>query len=157
MTKGKIFGSFLKAGFNLDKMSAKLIAQMDTELSVADVATTTRSTAGSQNAPPGLKPIGVLGEVLVHAGDISLAVVTPLVLPVEHYVIGLDHMKTQQSVLGCKRRIEGLQLNATDVEWSTGEGPAVEGTARNLLLAMTGRKSVLGQLSGDGAATLRSR
>ena len=110
VSKGKIFFSFLGSGFNLDKMSAKFVKSMSTEMSTDDIVAKTRETAGSQSAPPGLKPMGVLGEVLTHSGDISLAVGKPFDLPVDHYVVGLDYMKDVQPVVGCKKRIEGLQL-----------------------------------------------
>ena len=46
--------------------------------------------------PPGLKPLGVLAEVLVHAGDISEGVGRPLAFPTDHYVAGLDFLKDMQ-------------------------------------------------------------
>jgi uncharacterized protein (TIGR03083 family) len=157
MSKGKVFFSFLGSGFNLDKMSAKLIAQMTADLSNDEVIALMRSSAGSQSAPPGLKPVGVLTEVLVHAGDISLALDKPLDLPAAHYVTALDHMKDVQPVLGCKKRIEGLTMRATDADWSTGEGPVVEGDVKHLASAIAGRRGAIDDLSGDGVAIMRER
>ncbi len=157
MSKGQIFGAFLGSGFNLDKMSAKLVAKMTASMSTDEIVSQTRATAGVQSAPPGLKPIGVLAEVLTHATDVSLAVGKPFDLPIDHYVMGLEHMKDVQPVLGCKKRIAGLQLKATDADWSTGSGPLVEGTAKLLLSAMTGRSAAYDQLTGDGVATLQTR
>ncbi|MBI2706149.1 MAG: maleylpyruvate isomerase family mycothiol-dependent enzyme [Actinobacteria bacterium] len=157
MSKGQVFFSFLKAGFNLDKMSAKLIDKMTAELSTDEIVARTSASASSTKAPPGLKPLGVLGEVLIHTADISLAVDKPFDLPVDHYVAGLDYMKDVQPVLGCKKRIEGLKLSATDSEWSTGDGPPVEGPSKLLLLAMAGRKPVLEELAGEGVDAMRDR
>ena len=157
MSKGQIFFSFLGSGFNLDKMSAKLVKQMTAELSPDQIVAKTRDTAGVQSAPPGLKPLGVFGEVLTHTSDISLALKKPLDLPVEHYVIGLDYMKDVQPVLGCKKRIEGLQMKASDADWSTGDGPLVEGPAKELLSAMTGRRAALDALTGDGVDIMKVR
>jgi hypothetical protein len=50
-----------------------------------------------------------------------------------------------------------LTLNATDMELTVGSGPLVEGPAISLLLAASGRKSVLNELSGSGVPLLRSR
>ena len=157
MSKGQVFLSFLKAGFNLNKMSDTLVKRMTSAMSTEQVVDTMRSTAGSRSAPPGLKPVGVLSELLVHASDVSLALGKPLQLPVDHYVVGLDHMKNVQPVMGCKRRIAGLQLKATDTAWSTGEGPLVEGDAQHLLSAMTGRKAALDSLRGDGVEVMHGR
>ena len=46
---------------------------------------------------------------------------------------------------------------ATDAEWSHGTGPEVSGPILSLVMAMTGRKAPLDDLTGDGVATLRSR
>src|SRR3954453_10797645 len=57
MSKGQVFGAFLKAGFNLDKMSAKLVDRMSSSMTADEIVTVTRETAGSRSAPPGLKPL----------------------------------------------------------------------------------------------------
>ena len=157
MPKGKVVLGFLGSGFNLDKFSGKLVDKMTSEMSTDDIIASTRDTAASKQMPPGLKPMGVFGEVLIHTADVSLAVGKPFDLPVDHYVAGLDYMKDLQPVLGCKKRIAGLQLKANDTDWSLGEGPAVMGTAKELLSAMTGRKAALDGLSGEGVDILRSR
>jgi uncharacterized protein (TIGR03083 family) len=155
--KGRIFLNFLGSGFNLDKFSAKMVARITSEQTTEQLTASIGATASSRSAPPGLKPIGILAEVLVHAGDISEGVGRPLAFPTEHYVAALDYLKDVQPALGCKQRIEGLQLRATDTDWSHGEGPLVEGTAQHLTLAMTGRTDVHDHLSGDGVDTLRGR
>jgi uncharacterized protein (TIGR03083 family) len=157
MSKGQVFFAFLRTGFNLDKMSARFVTDLTARMSTDEMVAQTRDTAGVRRAPPGLKPMGVLGEVLTHTSDVSRALGRPLDLPVEHYVMGLDYMKDVQPVLGCKERIAGLHLEATDADWSTGEGPLVTGPAQAMLLAMTGRSAALADLTGDGVAILQSR
>jgi uncharacterized protein (TIGR03083 family) len=157
MSKGQVFRSFLGSGFNLDKMSAKLIAQKSPVMSADQIVAITRQSAGSENAPPGLKPLGVLGEILVHTTDVADAVGKPLDLPVEHYVTGLEYMKDVQPVLGCKKRVAGLTLKASDADWTTGDGPLVQGDAKHLLSAMAGRRSSMDALTGDGVDVMRSR
>ncbi len=157
MSKGQVFRSFLGSGFNLDKMNAKLVKKITADMSTADIAAKTRASAGSRLMPPGLKLHGVLTELVVHSSDISAGAGTSFSLPVEDYIAALVHLKDVQPVFGAKKRIAGLTLRATDTEWSTGSGPAVEGPAEQLLLAVAGRQSALERLSGDGLATLRGR
>ena len=157
VSKGSIFFNFLTSGFNLDKFSAKMVSRITGEKSPDDIAAAMADSAGSRNNPPGLKPPGIFAEVLVHAGDISEAVGRPLAFPTDHYVVGLEYLKDVQQALGCRERIAGLGLSATDADWSHGDGPTVEGTAQHLALAMAGRTPVLDHLSGDGVDTLRSR
>ncbi len=59
--------------------------------------------------------------------------------------------------LGAGRRIRGLQLRATDVDWAHGPGPEVTGPGEALLMAMTGRRAALADLSGPGRAMLAAR
>ena len=156
-SKGQVFRSFLGSGFNLEKMNAKYVRTITAEMSAADIAAATRTSAGSRFMPPGLKLSGVLTELVVHSSDISEGVGRAFDLPVEDYVAALDHLKTVQPVLGSKKRIAGLTLRATDTAWSTGSGPVVEGPAQQLLLAVAGRRTALDRLSGDGLATMRAR
>ncbi|MEE6140338.1 maleylpyruvate isomerase family mycothiol-dependent enzyme [Mycobacterium sp. 050128] len=59
--------------------------------------------------------------------------------------------------LGAGRRIKGLRLRATDIDWQHGEGLEVSGTGEALLMAMAGRHSVVTELDGPGQATLAAR
>ncbi len=59
--------------------------------------------------------------------------------------------------VGGKMRIAGLRLDASDLDWSHGDGTEVTGPAISLILAMTGRRAGLSDLSGPGQATLTSR
>lgn len=156
-SKGQIFGSFLKSGFNLDKLNARYVSDITNSMSPEQIVSTMRATAGVRSAPPGLPPVGVLNEVVVHSMDISRAIGKPFVLPIEYYVMALDHAKSVQSVLGCKQRIAGLTLRASDSSWTTGSGPSVEGPTDLLLAAMTGRKGALSFLVGPGVESLSSR
>jgi len=157
MSKGKVFRSFASSGFNLDKMNAKLVSQMTSTMTAEQIAAATRESAGSHGMPPGLKLPGVLTELVIHSGDIAGALGGSFALPVDDYVAGLEHLKDAQPVFGCKERIKGLRLVATDADWSTGDGPSVEGGAQDLLMAMTGRAAAFASLAGEGVATMRSR
>jgi hypothetical protein len=60
-------------------------------------------------------------------------------------------------LIGSKNRVAGLTLRASDADWSHGTGPEVSGPILSLVMAMTGRKAAIDDLSGEGVATLRSR
>jgi len=156
MSKGKVFVAFAGSGFNLDKFSQKQVDRM-ASMAPAEIIDMTRSTAGSQNMPPGLKPLGVLTEVLVHGADIAAPRGDTLAVPADHYVAALDHLKGQKAVFHTPARIEGLRLEATDATWSTGDGALVQGPSHALLLAMAGRDQAYDALEGDGVATMRAR
>jgi hypothetical protein len=68
-----------------------------------------------------------------------------------------DFYKGSNLIVGAKKRIAGLTLNATDANWSTGDGPEVSGPILSLVMVMTGRQAALADLTGNGVTTLSSR
>ncbi|HEY5023343.1 MAG TPA: maleylpyruvate isomerase family mycothiol-dependent enzyme [Acidimicrobiales bacterium] len=122
----------------------------------AEIIERLRARTTTTNHPPA--PVGaMLGEVVVHGEDIRrpLGVSSP-VAP-DAVVACLEMYKRANFPVGTKKRIAGLRLAASDVDWSHGTGPDVNGPALSLLLAMTGRALGLDALTGDGVAVLRSR
>jgi hypothetical protein len=54
-----------------------------------------------------------------------------------------------------RRRLGGLRLTATDVDWTVGSGADVNGPISAVLLLLTGRAAIAAPLlSGDGTAHL---
>ncbi len=92
----------------------------------------------------------------VHHQDIRRTLARPRTIPAERLtrVLGLVPGNPR---LGAGRRIRGLRLRATDVDWTHGRGPEVTGPGEALLMAMTGRTAALTDLDGPGLATLAHR
>ncbi len=98
-----------------------------------------------------------LVDHMIHHQDMRRPLGRPREIPQQRLEASLDAMPTIGGFLGSKKRMRGLRWQATDMDWSWGEGPSVEGPAEALMLAASGRSSALDDLSGDGVATLRSR
>ena len=77
--------------------------------------------------------------------------------PAEHLTTLAEFYKKTGAPLRAKKRLEGLKLRATDVDWSAGEGPEVSGPCMSLILGMVGRADALADCAGDGVQTLKSR
>jgi hypothetical protein len=45
--------------------------------------------------------------------------------------------------------VSGVQLQATDLDWSLGQGPPLRGPAASLVLLLTGRRVPDGVLTGS--------
>jgi len=92
----------------------------------------------------------------VHHQDIRRALGRPRTVPEDRLrrVLGLVPGNPR---LGAGRRIRGLRLRATDIDWTHGVGPEVSGPGEALLMAMTGRPAALADLGGPGRATLARR
>ncbi len=92
----------------------------------------------------------------IHHQDIRRALKLPRTVPPERLRRVLQLTRGNPR-LGVTRRIKGLQLRATDIEWATGSGPEVIGPGEALLMAMTGRPDALADLSGPGQPALAAR
>ncbi|MCA2241846.1 maleylpyruvate isomerase family mycothiol-dependent enzyme [Mycobacterium sp. WUMAC-067] len=92
----------------------------------------------------------------IHHQDIRRALDRPREVPPERLARILPLVPGNPR-LGAGRRIRGLRLRATDLEWTHGDGPEVTGPAEALLMAMSGHPAALADLGGPGHATLADR
>jgi uncharacterized protein (TIGR03083 family) len=155
ITPASFFPKLLGSGFSFTRMQRKDIAS-ERGTSAQDTLSRFRDVAGSVKHPPG--PIDTMvGETIVHAEDIRRPIGIKHTYPSEAAVRTADFYKGSNLIVGTKRRIAGLTLRATDTDWSHGTGPEISGPIVSLVMAMTGRKASLEDLSGDGLNTLRGR
>jgi uncharacterized protein (TIGR03083 family) len=92
----------------------------------------------------------------IHHQDIRRTLGQPRTIPADRLkrVLGLVPGNPR---LGAGRRIRGLRLRATDIDWAHGHGPEVIGPGEALLMAMAGRPAALADLAGPGHTTLAAR
>jgi uncharacterized protein (TIGR03083 family) len=152
---GKWFVNFAGSGFRFNTMVNKDIARL-TEGGPAQTLARFRAVENANGHPPGPTDTW-LGETLVHAEDIR----RPLGIAHEYDAQALtqaaEFYTKSNLLIGSKKRVAGLTLRATDIDWSTGTGPEVAGPAISIVMAMTGRSCGLDDLKGDGVDTLRAR
>jgi uncharacterized protein (TIGR03083 family) len=155
MTPPKFLTRFAAAGFDFNKFAARQVA-VEGSGGPAGTLAAFRAAQSRTSAPPGPKDTW-LGEAFVHGEDIRrpLGIARSYPLPYVTRVISL--YANSNAIIGGKRRVAGLTLRATDTDFSIGEGPVVEGRAVDLMLAATGRKRALADLSGPGLETLAGR
>ena len=155
MSPSKFFGKMLTSGFNFSRMTSKEIAE---EMGDTPAETLARFSAeiDSSGHPPGPND-SWLGEALVHAEDIRRPLNIQHTYPTECAVQVADFYKGSNLLIGAKKRIDGVTLVATDTDWRYGAGPEVSGPIMSLVLAMTGRKAAIGDLTGPGLQTLELR
>jgi uncharacterized protein (TIGR03083 family) len=155
ITFGHFAPGFVASGFNFGKFTDKDLRQYAAG-SPDEVMSRFRSIITSTRKPPGPAYVA-LGEVMVHGEDIRRALGSEGDHPAEHVVTLAEMYKKTGGPLKAKKRIAELRLAATDVDWSTGEGPEVRGPGMSLIMAMVGRQGALTDCSGPGVETLRSR
>jgi len=154
-TPGSFFGGMIGSGFRFNSMVAKQ-AKREAEASPAEIIARFKDTVNKTNHPPG-PAIAMLGEVIVHGEDVR----RPLGISAAHSAEALktvaDFYMKSNLLIGAKKRSAGLEVKASDIDWSNGSGPEVTGPAIALLVTLTGRRGAEGELSGPGVSTLVGR
>jgi uncharacterized protein (TIGR03083 family) len=146
----------MKNGMSFNRYIAREALEVGTA-STESLLTGLRATVGRRKTPPMTKPVVMLMDTVCHSADIRRPLGITRKLPEDTLIEVAENVKNVGFPLGAKKRVAGLRLVATDLAWSTGEGPSVEGPAESLILAMAGRRNGLNELSGEGVATLAAR
>ncbi|MDQ1468361.1 MAG: hypothetical protein QOH10_2776 [Actinomycetota bacterium] len=155
ITAGHFFPGIVRNGFSFDRFVDNDLRQYAAG-SPSDVKQRFDGIIDSNRTPPGPSYVA-LGEVMVHGEDIRRPFGAKGDHSAEHLVTLAERYKKTGPPLRAKKRIAGLKLTATDIDWSTGEGPEVSGPAMSLILAMVGRAPALDDCTGPGVDTLRQR
>lgn len=93
---------------------------------------------------------------MIHHQDIRRPLGATRTIPAERLLPALSFARIAPPI-GAFWRARGLRLVATDVGWSAGRGPEVRGPAEAVLMAISGRQGIVGELTGPGATTLACR
>jgi uncharacterized protein (TIGR03083 family) len=144
----------LLARGNFQRMSDGL-ASRDGELPREQLTAVLTEKAEFPWKPPGGGLESALTHQVVHGLDITVALGLdrPLPEPVLAAVLGTVTGPLSLKHFGVD--VSGLQLSATDLDWTLGTGSPVRGQARDLLLLLTGRRVPAGALTGAGAGSVR--
>jgi uncharacterized protein (TIGR03083 family) len=156
LTPPKFFGKLVASGFRFSTMTSREIDRIGAGAKPADLVAALAARVDARTAPPG-PATSWLGETIVHGEDVFRAVGAYREHPVGHLVAVADFYAGGNLLIGAKKRIEGVTLRATDTDWTHGTGPEATGPLLALVMAMTGRKTALDDLTGDGIDVLRSR
>jgi uncharacterized protein (TIGR03083 family) len=156
LSTGQILGKAVRYGFRIDTMLEREARKLG-DSPPDQLARSLRENAGSRSLPPGVKATNVAIDVFVHTQDIRRPLAKPCEYPEERLRAVADAESAMNIGFPAKKRIAGLKLRATDVDWTHGDGPEVTGPAEALIMAMGGRGAALADLSGNGLATLTAR
>lgn len=155
MTPPKFLLKFASAGFNFNKFAATQVT-VESAGGPASTLAAFRAAELRESAPPGPKETW-LGEAFVHGEDIRRPLGIKRQYPVSEVARAISFYARSDTIIGGKTRVAGVTLRATDTNFSVGSGPLVEGPAISLLLAASGRRTALDELTGPGVGTLRAR
>jgi len=121
----------------------------------AELVADLRGSADSRRKPAITTLDNLLFDVLVHVQDVALPLGVECPPPPAAAREGVERVWRMGWPFWAKRKLRGLRLEATDVDWTVGDGPVVRGPAQALLLLLTGRAAAaLPALAGPGVARL---
>jgi uncharacterized protein (TIGR03083 family) len=155
MTPGRFFGKLAGSGFRFNAMNDKGV-QEEQGATPAGALAAFKSVLDRTTSPPG--PLdAMVAEIVIHSQDIRRPLGIAHTFQPEALTLVGNFVTRGNLLLGGKRRSTGLTLIASDVDWTHGSGQEVRGPLASIILALTGRKVGLADLTGDGVAILSGR
>jgi len=151
----RFFSSLVSSGFSFEGVQQKGIAA-ERGATGAETLEHFSAVLDSKRKPPGPMETPV-GEVIVHGEDIRRPLGIGHTTDAQWATRMADSYRGSNLIIGGKKRASGLTFRATDADWTAGSGPEVAGPAISIVLAITGRKAALGDLSGDGVDVISRR
>ncbi|MDT7575754.1 MAG: hypothetical protein QOH17_2087 [Pseudonocardiales bacterium] len=155
LSLARVTARMVRTGFNNDRANAIGVTAL-TALSNAELLAYARDHIQPRGLTAMMGGKIALTDGMIHQQDIRRPLGQPRDIPTARLAAALDTARTAPT-LAATKRIRGLTLKATDLDWTTGDGPIVEGPGEALLMAITGRKGITPELSGPGLSILAAR
>jgi uncharacterized protein (TIGR03083 family) len=152
---GGLVGRFLRGGLLPDRVNAVGVAAY-ADRSTDDLLALVRGHLQPRGLTAGFGGRIALTDGLIHHQDIRRPLGLRRDIPADRMLCALEFARTAPTIRAAKR-IRGLTLIASDLGWTAGSGPAVEGSAESLLMAIAGRRGAAQELTGAGQPTLADR
>jgi uncharacterized protein (TIGR03083 family) len=132
---------------NFNRMADRC-ARRDAAASAAELTAALRDNAEHPWKPPGGGLAGALTHDVIHGLDITVALGIERAVPADRLAVVLDSITSARSLKFFGARLAGIQLRATDTDWSFGSGTPVTGAAQDLALVVCGRRLPPGRVDG---------
>ncbi|WP_280400099.1 maleylpyruvate isomerase family mycothiol-dependent enzyme [Nocardia carnea] len=110
----------------------------------AELLTELRAIAGLRHKPVATDAVDRLMDLLVHGQDIAIPLGIHREMPIDAARWSADRVWNMGWPFHARRTLAGHRLTATDTDWSAGAGTPLAAPIADLLLLVTGRKSIAG-------------
>lgn len=136
----------IKSGGRFNHASDRMARRDASALSAADLVEILRANAENPWTPPGGGAAGALSHDVIHGLDITVALGIDRRVPHDRLKVVLDGT-TSRTVRYFGAELDGVRLEAEDLDWAFGQGRVVRGLAQDLLLLVCGRRLPEGRVS----------
>jgi uncharacterized protein (TIGR03083 family) len=145
-----------RARFDFDRQNARGV-ERERGATPEETLERFRRAAPRKSTPPAPLDSRLVEEV-VHGEDIRRPLGLSRAYPAEAVARSLGYQtRTPASFGGAKELMTRVRISATDTDLTIGTGPEVNGPALSLLLAVSGRRTALNDLSGPGVGELAAQ
>lgn len=150
----RILAAGVRAGGNFQALNRDM-AVAHAARPTSDLVGELRGLAGSRDKPAITTLDNLVFDTLVHVQDVAVPLGRVIEMPAGAAREGAERVWRMGWPFWARRRLRGLRLVATDVDWSRGEGADLDGPVWALLMVLTGRiATALPQLTGPGVERL---
>ncbi len=151
--RGRFALELARSRGRFNEMADRLARRDAAAMSSAELAGAVGANVGHPWQPPGGGAAGALAHDLIHGLDITVPLgLAVLPVPEERLRPVLPASLTDRSVKFFGTDLDGIELRASDMDWSLGSGAPLEGAAADLLLVLCGRMLPPGRLAGEPSA-----
>jgi uncharacterized protein (TIGR03083 family) len=151
----RLVARFAQGWFLPDRVNAVGLAEYNMR-SPEELVALLKEHVEPRGLPAAFGGMVALVDGVIHQQDIRRPLGMPRDIPAERLLPALRGALSSPVIRGFWR-VRGVRLVATDLDWSTGAGPEVQGRAEALLMTIAGRRGVVGELSGPGQPKLADR
>ncbi|OLT13497.1 hypothetical protein BJF78_22130 [Pseudonocardia sp. CNS-139] len=150
MSMPKFVVQLVAAGGSFDRMADRAARRDAAAMTAGQLVAQLRDNAEHPWAPPGGGATGALSHDVIHGLDVTVGLGLDRRVPPERLGLVLAGM-SPRSVGYFGADLDGVELRATDRDWTFGSGTPVHGRAQDLLLVVCGRRLPAGRLDGGAA------
>jgi uncharacterized protein (TIGR03083 family) len=147
---GRTVLELARARGNINRMADRCARRDAARLSPAELVASLRDNVDHPWTPPGGGARGALSHDVIHGLDITVGLGLDRRVPPERVALVLAGL-SRRNIAFFGADLDGVELRATDLDWSYGAGTPIRGSAQDLLLVLCGRRLPPGHLSPEPA------